>query len=73
MRREKGTGTVVFRDGAWKAFAPKSKDGSGKPLRVATESTRAGAERALDAWLNRTGKIVFRDVKPAKICRRKTP
>jgi hypothetical protein len=67
--RKKGTGTVVFRDGGYVAFAPQR---GGKFLRVAKKPTRSAAAKALDAWLNESGSIVHRDLKPAKICRRET-
>lgn len=69
-RRPRGTGTIYFRDGGWVALAPQHKRGD-KQFRVGSKhSTRAEAERALDAWLNGTGRIVYRDPKPEKRARR---
>lgn len=68
-RRKRGTGTVYLRDGWWIGLAPQHRRGE-KQLRVAKEKTKSAAGRALDGWLNQRGRIVHRDVKPAKVSRR---
>jgi hypothetical protein len=68
-RRPRGTGTIYFRDGVWVGLAPQHTRGA-KQLRVAKDPVRAKVERALDAWLNRSGRIVCRDIKPDNRARR---
>lgn len=58
-RRKKNTGTV-FRRGEWFiGLAPQHTRGC-KQLRVAKEKTYSAAAVALDAWLKRAGRIVWK-------------
>lgn len=58
-RRKRGTGCVFFRDGGFVALAPQHTRGC-KQLRVAKEKTYSAAAVALDAWLKRAGRIVWK-------------
>jgi hypothetical protein len=60
-RRKRGTGTITFRDGGFVALAPQfGGRGNAKQLRVAKCPTRSAAARELDAWLKRSGRIVWK-------------
>ena len=62
-RRKRGTGTVFFRDGSWVGLAPQlGGRGKAKQMRVAKDKSRTIVEAALDAWLNKPGRIVRRAI-----------
>ena len=58
-RRKRNTGTVFFREGSWIAIAPQHKRGD-KQLIVARNKSKTIVEAALDAWLNKPGRILRR-------------
>lgn len=70
-RRKRGTGSVFYRDGGFVALAPQlGGRGIATQFKVAKEETRLKAERALDAWLDKSDRIVRRtDDKRIKPCR----
>jgi hypothetical protein len=70
LRRKRGTGCVTQRGEAYfVAYAPQLGGRGAKQHRIATRPTYQAAALELDAWLNRSGRILRRETVAEKRAR----